>query len=288
MLNTALKRARRITGTSLPQEGFRIEETAGPVDVSTVLQVLSGKLAAYHLRGFVSPDTCRRIVENFWTSSARVPRYGEGEDGVEAYLIGASHYGKPTLTYLQEVRACKDAVDDLYAGTTNPVAAFRNMIASETNLSVRAASLAGLPAGDTKAVYWNNIGTFLLEPHEDLAQVRDPIQADFEIQEVNRVMAVNAYATVPEGSGQLRVWNVEPDEETRDDLGLSGEGFPYPPDLLEEYPSLTLAVETGDLCVINGNLVHAVVRGNTSVPRSRLLLTCFTGLNSSNELIWWT
>jgi hypothetical protein len=258
MSNTALKRARRITGTSLPQKGFRIEETTGPVDVSTVLQVLSGKLAAYHIRGFVSPQVCHRIVENFWASSARVPRYGEGEDGVEAYLIGASHYGKPTLTYLQEVRACKDAVDDLYAGTTNPVAAFRNMIASEA------------------------------EPHEDLAQVRDPIQADFEIQEVNRVMAVNAYATVPEGSGQLRVWNVEPDEETRDDLGLSGVGFPYPPDLLEEYPSLTLAVESGDLCVINGNLVHAVVRGNTSVPKSRLLLTCFTGLNSSNELIWWT
>ena len=288
MLNTALKRARRITGTSLPQEVFRIEETSGPVDVSTVLQVLSGNLAAYHIRGFLAPDTCRRIVENFWASSARVPRYGEGEDGVEAYLIGASHYGKPTLTYLQEVLACKDAVDDLYAGTINPVAAFRNMIASEANMTVRAGSHDGLPAGDTKAVYWNNIGTFLLEPHEDLAQVRDPIQADFEIQEVNRVMAVNAYATVPEGSGQLRVWNVEPDDETRGHLGLSGVGYPYPPELLDEYPSVTLAVETGDLCVINGNLVHAVVRGITSVPKSRLLLTCFTGLNSSNELIWWT
>jgi hypothetical protein len=33
--------------------------------------------------------------------------------------------------------------------------------------------------------------------------VKDPIQADFEIQQVNRVMAVNIYAAVPERSGQL-------------------------------------------------------------------------------------
>src|SRR5678815_3912427 len=100
MLNTALKSARRITGISLAEEVFRIEETTGPVDVPTVLQVLSGNLAAYHVHGFVSPDACRRIVSNFWGSSARVPRYGKGAGGVEAYLIGASHYGKPTLTYL--------------------------------------------------------------------------------------------------------------------------------------------------------------------------------------------
>ncbi|HYV12077.1 MAG TPA: hypothetical protein VE980_14345 [Pyrinomonadaceae bacterium] len=288
MLNTALKRARRITGISLAEEAFRIEKTTGPVDVPTVLQVLSGNLAAYHVHGFVSPDACRRIVSNFWGSSARVPRYGEGADGVEAYLIGASHYGKPTLTYLHEALACRDDVESVYAGTINPIAAFRNAIASKTNLSVRAASLDGLPAGDSKAVYWNNSGAFLLQPHEDLAQVRDPVQADFEIQEVNRVMALNVYASVQKGSGQLRVWNVEPDDETRDDLGLSGVGYPYPAELVEEYPSLTLAVETGDLCVINGNLVHAVVRGNTTVPKSRLLLTCFMGLNFSNEFIWWT
>ena len=279
---------RRITGTSLPAGAFRVHETTGPIDVSSVFEVLSGNLAAYHVRGFVPLDTCRQIVANFWASSERVARYGEGEDGVEAYLIGASHYGKPTMTYLEEARACKNAVDSLYAGAINPVGAFRNTLAFEGGMTVRAASLKGLPAGDSKAVYWNNFGTFLLEPHDDLAQVKDPIQADFEIQESIRVMAVNIYAAVPERSGQLQVWNVETDDETRADLGLSGVGFPYPAELLDEYPSITLAVETGDLCVINGNLVHAVLRGNAASPKSRLLLTCFMGLNLSNELIWWT
>jgi hypothetical protein len=279
---------RRITGASLPETAFRVHETSGRLDVSIVFEVLSGNLAAYHLHDFVPPEACSRIVENFWASPERVPRFGVGEDGVEAYLIGASHYGKPTTTYLKEAHACKDAVENLYAGTINPVALFREAITREGGISVRAARCDGFPAGDSKAIYWNNTGAFLLEPHEDLAQVKDPIQADFEIQQVSRVMAVNVYAAVAAGSGQLQLWNVEPDEETRAELGLSGVGFPYPADLLDEYSSMVIAVRTGDLCVINGNLVHGVVRGNTSSPRSRLLLTCFTGLNFKNELIWWT
>ena len=261
---------------------------SGPIDVTTVLAVLDGKLAAYVVHGFVGPDACHRIVDNFWMSPGRVPRYGAGEDGVEAYLIGASHYGKPTLTYLEEAAACKDDVENLYAGTINPVAFFRDVFAVETQMNVRAATLDGMPAGDSKAIYWNNVGMFLLEPHEDLAQVKDPLQADFEIQQVNRVMAVNVYAAVPHRAGQLRLWNVEPDEETRADLGLSGVGFPYPAELLEEHASLLIEVQTGDLCVINGNLVHAVMRGNARSPKNRLILTCFTGLNLGNELIWWT
>ena len=283
-----LKAAPRITGTSLVDHAFRVHETTGTLDVSTVFEVLNGRLAAYVVRGFVPLDSCQRIEANFWASTERVPRYGEGEDGVEAYLIGASHYGKPTLRYLHEVLACNAAVESLYAGTINPVATFRETVASSGDIRVRAASLNDLPSGDCKAVYWNNCGPFLLEPHDDLAQVKDPMQADFEIQQVVRVMAVNIYAAVPERSGQLQVWNVEPDDETRAELGLTGVGFPYPAELLSEYPATVIEVETGDLCVVNGNLVHAVVRGNTASPRNRLLLTCFMGLNLNHELIWWT
>ena len=284
-----LETAPRITGISLSEDAFRVHETTGTVDVTTVFEVLNGNLAAYLVRGFVPLDICRRIETNFWASTERVARHGEGEDGVEAYLIGASHYGKPTLTYLNEALACKGAVESLYTGTINPVAAFRETLPSGgEGVTVRAASLNGLPAGDCKAVYWNNFGTFLLEPHDDLAQVKDPIQADFEIQQVDRVMAVNIYAAVPERSGQLQIWNVEPDDETRAELGLSGVGFPYPAELLSEYPATLIEVETGDLCVVNGNLVHAVVRGDIASPRNRLLLTCFMGRNREGELIWWT
>jgi hypothetical protein len=279
----------RITGTSLPEAAFRLHQTNEVLDIDAVFDVLRGNLAAYRIIGFVPLEVCSRIVENFWDSTDRVPRFGDGEDGVEAYLIGASHYGKPTLTYLEEVRASANAVQSLYAGTINPVSVFRDAL-SESNeaVSLRPARLNGLAAGDSKAVYWNNSGTFLLEPHDDLAQVKDPIQKDFEIQQAARVMALNIYAEVPVNFGQVQIWNVAPDDQTRAELGLSYVGFPYPADPLAEYPSIVVPVETGDLLLFNGNFVHAVLRGKTASPQNRLLITCFMTLNFNNELIWWT
>jgi hypothetical protein len=285
-----MKMTQRITGASMPETAFRLYETNQDVDIAAVFALLQGDLAAYRIRGFVPDDVCGRIVENFWASTERVARLGDGEDGVEAYLIGASHYGKPTLKYLEEVRACEKAIKNLYAGTVNPVARFRGLLASESGkaMRVRAAELNGQPAGDTKAIYWNNTTTYLLEPHDDLAQVKDPIQKDFEIQQATRVMAVNVYAKVQVNSGQLQIWNVEPDDQTRIDLKVANVGFPYPAELLAEYANIIIPVETGDLCLINGNLIHAVRRGDAASPKNRLLLTCFMALNLSNELIWWT
>lgn len=140
------KAAPRITGSSLPGGAFRLHETSGTIDVDTVFEVLGGNLAAYLVQGFLGKDVCRRIESNFWTSTERVPRYGAGEDGVEAYLIGASHYGKPTKS-------------------------------------------PGTPSRRFQSDLLEQRGHFLLEPHDDLAQVKDPIQADFEIQQVKRVLA---------------------------------------------------------------------------------------------------
>lgn len=280
----------QITGTTLSETAFRLHETNRVVDIDAVFDVLRGELAAYRIRGFVPPDVCDRIELNFWASEKRVPRYGEGQDGVEAYLIGASHYGKPTLQYLEEVRDCREAVESLYAGTISPISAFRGEIAANRRdlTSLRPAALGGLAAGDSKAVYWNDLGNFLLKPHDDLAQVQDPIQHDFEIQQAVRVMALNVYVQVPANSGQLKIWNIEPDDETRAELGLTNVGFPYPAEPLDDYPGIVIPVEKGDLCVVNGNLVHAVLRGNAQAPRNRLLLTCFMTVNLDNELIWWT
>ena len=297
-----IERTRRLTGVSLPEGRFRVHETHASVDIDAVFEVLRGNLAAYRIRGFVPPEACRRIVDNFWASPARVPRLGQGEDGVEGYFIGASHIEKTTREYLEEARAFEEAIEKLYAATGSPVSAFRRALVSGSAapvasrlrqsrrppVDVRPARFEGLSAGDSKAVYWNNPGHFLLQPHDDLAQLRDPMQKGFEIQRATRVMAVNVYAQVPANSGQLQVWNIEPDDRSRSELNLTYSGFPYPPHVLEGYQSTIIPVETGDLLLLYGNLVHAVLRGATTSLKNRLLLTCFMTRTSDRELLWWT
>lgn len=279
----------RITGRVLPDGDFRLHESVRAVDLEAVSRVLRGDLAAYRIREFIPQVQCREIMRN-WDSAPRTPRYGDGEDGVEAYYVGASHIEKNTADYLDEVEKSADAVRGLYQGTNDPIAMFWAALdAPGGPAAVRAAVHEGRTAGSSKAVSWNKSGTYLLKPHDDLAQLSDPRQAGFEIQGVRRVMAVNAYPRVTAGSGQLQLWNVEPDDTSRAALGLTHSGFPYPPELLEEHPSVVVPVQTGDLCVINGNLAHAVLgTGSLRQDGGRLLLTCFSGLDPRGELLWWT
>jgi hypothetical protein len=284
MIESAIK----ITGQSYTSP-FRLYETDQSVDVDAVFEVLNGNLAAYRIRHFLSSEACQKIVDNFSRSEQKVPRLGYGADGVEGYFLGASHIEKTTQEYLKEVLSFEKAIQDLYIGTQNPIADFRNKLLRKKGLVLHPATCEGVAAGDSKAVYWNSLGDFLLQPHDDLAQLSDPRQKGFEIQEVKRVMAVNFYATAQLGAGQLKVWNIEPDDASRAALNLTYSGFPYPPELLEDFESLVIPVSTGDLCVINGNLIHGVLRGDkTASPKERLLVTCFTGFNNQQELIWWT
>ncbi|MBC3214349.1 hypothetical protein KGP17_17250 [Serratia sp. JSRIV001] len=276
-----------ITGERLFDSNFMVQGSVERLDLTWANQVLSGQLAAYRVRQFLSVEERTQIVKNFWCSKARTPRYGEGEGGIEGYFVGASHIEKTTQEYLDQVAFFKKPVDAIYEGSVDPLARVREGFRKES-MNVRAAIHDGRPAGDAKAVYWNNTGDYLLLPHDDLAQLSDPSQHGFEIQGVEHVMAMNFYADMPSEGGQLKVWNIAPDNDSRIKLGLEYSGFPYPVELLHEHAHLTIDLEAGDLVLLNGNLVHAVLGGSGISARQRLLITCFMGQLPTGEVVWWT
>lgn len=275
-----------ISGISMAKLNFRVHQDQTVVDPHHVLDILLGRLSAYWIHGFMAASTCRQIVSNFWASAALMPR----SDGVEGHFVGAYHYGKSTMDYLNEVRAAEIPIAKLYSGTANPSTLFKSVVSSVISpaLSVRPAQMNGYYAGDSRALCWTNTGHYLLEPHEDLAQLRNPLHSDFEIQRVRKVLAVTFYPEVPIDSGQIKIWNIQPDDRTRQQLGLQYTGFPYPTELLDSYDALSIPVKTGDACVFNGAQVHAVLRGNPRTSGRRLLITFFMGLLGDNELVWWT
>lgn len=279
-----------VTGTCLTESGFTVSESSGEVDLDRAFDVLSGRLAAHIVHDYVDAAGCARIEANFWSSTRRQARHGAGADGVEGYVLGASHIEKPLARYLDEVEANRSAVAELYVGAVDPLSRLRSRLATHRGVGrARPAAHDGRAAADSKAVCWNGIGEHLLEPHEDLAQLGDPRQAEFEISGCEQVTAANFYPSIVAGSGQIKLWNVIPDPASKARLGLEHSGFPYPPDALAGHPSLVLELRRGDLCLMNGNLVHAVLRGMAETPSSaRLLVTCFMSLGAGGELLWWT
>ncbi|MGH3670448.1 MAG: hypothetical protein ACRDSH_07410 [Pseudonocardiaceae bacterium] len=279
-----------VTGASLSPSQFVVAANDGEIDLERAFEVLQGRLAVHIVHNYIDATDCARIAGNFWLSTGRRPRYGDGADGVEGYLLGASHIEKSVTRYLDEVQECQLAVNLLYSGVMDPLQRLRSLVATHPMVRcARPARHEGRNAADSKAVCWNGSGSYLLEPHDDVSQLSDPLQADFEIHGRERVTAVNLYPAIARGSGPIKLWNVMPDRLSVARLGLQYSGFPYPPESLEGYPSLVLDLRRGDLCLLNGNLVHAVMRGEAGTPpSSRLLITCFMSFSDQGELLWWT
>lgn len=106
---------------------------------------------------------------------------------------------------------------------------------------------------------WTGIGEYALLPHEDEAQCRSPKQRGFEIQDAarNAIAAVNM-CLENGNAGRLHYWNIQPDDASRDALGLTYTGSPYPLEALHGVEKLVVEIRPGDVYCFNGKAVHAV------------------------------
>lgn len=272
-------------------EEFRVraatEETLG----EHVVSILSGRTPAARVRGFLSGPECARAAAVFGSSKATVTR----SDDVAGSVLGAYHYGMTQSEYAETVRAVQPDVDEVLAVAGNPLRRILQAVeqaVAPLDHTVRAARWNGVEAARMRMSSWEGRGTYALEPHEDVGQLRDPRQHGFEAQQVAdyTVVAVNVYPVVPREGGVLRVWNLLPDDVVRERLGVAHSGYPYPSDMLRDCASLDVELGRGDLIVMNGGMVHAVsapVPDEGSTGPDRLSMNFFLGYMNRNTIVYW-
>lgn len=282
-----------LEGASLSDERFSVEETHGRFDGSAIFRVLTGETAVCHMHGVLAPHIYTAIRANFWDNPGRRPR----PDKVPGYYVGGYHFGKSIDAYLRECEDTRPHVDALFHGVESPVEAFRNTldsVSSSSGRALRRAEHEGRLAGECRALSWHAAGDFLLAPHDDIAQIGTEAQRGFEIQDVRQhiIVAVNLYISMPPSGGELRVWNILPNDSCRRRLGIEDRGHPYPPETLQGYDSKLISIQPGDCVLFNGALVHGVHGAGEHAPErpddARLILTFFVGFQDERSVIWWT
>jgi hypothetical protein len=255
-----------------------------------ILSVLAAELDCVVLRSYLPPHVARRLRDAF---DLVVNQLQPRDDLVRAKTVGGQHFGKPLTDYIRDAPTHQAGIDRVFQiAETDPLEAIMAEVATQADgqpaAACRRATYNGHPAVRGRIVEWqSDEPDYLLGPHDDVAQLTDPLQAHFEIQEcVDRpVAAVNLYLSTLALGGGLRLWDFHPDDEMRTELDISSTGYPYGDISLGGIDYQDFVPTAGDLIIVNGHYVHAALAG--SIGR-RVLLNLFVGQNAQGDVIYWS
>ena len=288
MTTTSTSAPVRLTGWHGAPRYFRFVEL-DEIDPDAVMDVLRGRVLGVVFRSVIDPAAAAELVRRFWASPARKRRGGEVCESL-GYYVGAYHYHKPTSTYLDESAEIAPYLESLLAVPGEPTREFRARLGARLaaeGVTLRLSAKDGRPGCPVLIRHWNATGEFALQPHEDVSQLREPRQADFEIQRAPdyTVTAVNMCLENGAG-GRLVVWNLIPDEDSKRRLGLHLSGSPYPVEALEGVDAVWLEVRTGDIYVFNGSHVHGVEASADGGNRTTMAWNM--GFCDDETVVTWT
>lgn len=278
----------QLTGEIKTGDEFRIKET-DHFDPADFIDILDGNLLGVMVRNYVSPSDCARICANFEDYEGR---YARGADAPAIYA-GTYHYHKPLPQYFEEAAAANQTLPQLFAGAVDPVSRFRDGMTKtlgDRGRAFRSARWENRDACQFVMRKWTDTGSFSLKPHDDEAQCKDPRQKGFEIQEAlttGALCAINICLRNDVG-GQLRLWNMRPDDASRARLGLDTTGSPYPIRLLEDILKIDIDIRPGDLYAFDGRYVHAVAQLGSSGTATRATLAFLLAHKGAAETIQWS
>lgn len=264
---------------------MKFRKYEGPQHIGeAVAMIAHNDLDVALIKKIMPAEACGRIETAFFNSSDRQRR----PDTVPGYILGATHYGKAPDEYFRQCDSSRAAVRRFFDEVPDPMGMVHAAIGQSARRPVRPSHFDDKEALHARIVEWlpktSAPGDFLLLPHEDFSQVNCDRNEQWEMRHARSIMAINFYASSSAGSGCLRVYDYIPDTTVRDELKLQGSGYPYPLELLQDKSYVELAVETGDLAVINGKYIHAVTPSHSR----RVVVNCFMSLTPEAEYVYWT
>jgi hypothetical protein len=271
-----------VTGMTLPKRIFRINVAARKPS-ALIREIAAGNALGELVKGYLTPAQSATIATNFEKSSALRLR----ANGVAGQTVGVDQYRASPEEYVAKALQAREPVDRLFVGAINVPTHLRADVQRlmPAGVAVRPAMYNGVPFNSVRAIRWTDKGMHALKLHDDVAQLKDPIQAEFETARIEWPVAFNVYPAVSEG-GELEVYNIAPDDTTRARLGIALTGYPYPPELLEPFDKLLIKPEMGDLLILSGRFVHGV-RGVTG-RGCRILLNHFGGFIDCANFVTWS
>lgn len=264
-----------------------IKERAGSINTAEIVSVLKGDITGLHIRHGFSIEMADEITANFISN----PGLRDRQDGVPGQYVGASHYRKDAATYFADSEKVRPFVDALYRNLVDPVRGLFDALKRELHSQGIELRLTRSPHGQAnvcRALCWSGTGMYVLEPHDDVAQVLCAGK-DYELPAVanNTVVALNFYPSVPEEGSNLRIWAHKPTVIDRRSQGMETTGYPYSTSYLEGLPCHDFQLNTGDIALIDGGFIHGVSRQSGSGKR-RLVLNSFFGFARPDLVLWWT
>ena len=266
---------------------FVISQKTGAISITDVIAVLKGDMTGLHVKDGFSPQIAAAMTENFFSN----PGLKQRRDGVPGQYVGASHYRMSAAHYFRECEEARPAIEALLGAMVDPVRALFDALKRELareGIELRLAQSGEGRANVCRATCWSGAGTYVLEPHDDVAQVLFAGD-DYELVKVaeNTVVALNFYPNTAEEGGNLRVWDRKPTAEDRKTHGVETTGYPYPLTSLNGARHHDFLLEAGDIVLIDGGYVHGVTKQSGN-GKPRLLVHAFLGFARPDLVLWWT
>lgn len=283
-----------VSGKSRLGFGY-IEHDAQNIDFSIVKDlVFKGDhhgSVLYVVRDAVRVESCRQLLHAFDRQLSVRGSTRENDGFVKAHQIGATQFSKSGSEYSQSVLQSSNITLEMFGlvdeGVVEDCFLTRRLeqLFLKEGIHFGPARYKNSWAAFATMRRWLDNGCMALLPHEDKAQLEFARKDNFEIKQADIVLAYNVCLEKSGLGGDLKVWNLEPDESLRSDLGVSETGYPYPLEMLESVGCISVELNPGDVYFLNANNLHGVT---SMVGGQRLTAGRFLGATSGSKVVYWT